>query len=311
VGPDAPAENTYGRRSPRPQDIATSTGKKWNSDPPPPLLPLLPDLPQAIRANPRNELRRRASPSSSLSGFSLGMLSRPPSPGFGSLSPMPSPMPSQFSVNGEAPAAQCATASEPRVDDFLAVPPTKEEESAYVLTLRTTSPIEEQMLRLRESVSNSRSNDVFPAAQIVIFPSLPAVHHQRITMHLDALAQRMCRFELSNGKIARNRSGEVVVGLSMGEKEIRRMFVSLRTTWWDWLSEDDKSFNGMGWFVLGENEPGVDKIVGKVQDGGMRGWATGLCLWEKVGVEWCKVREFGFTSNGDAGMEGGEVRNSI
>jgi hypothetical protein len=245
-------------------------------------LSLLPSLPQPIRAHPRNELQRRNSPTGS---------------GFGNFSPILPSFPNDSPSFGHAPAVQSVSGLRTQMDGIVVEEGKKE--ATYTLTLRTTSTLEANASRL--CLNNSPP---LPPAQVTLFPSLPAAQLHQIEGHLELLANKVRAFELSTGQPTKKHNGQIVLSVAMGEREIRRLFVGLRTSWWTWLEEEDRAFQGVGWFLLDEKDQvEVEKIknASRIVDeaGEIKGWATGMCLWRKEGEVWEKVRDFGFASDGE------------
>jgi hypothetical protein len=241
-------------------------------------LSLLPSLPQPIRAHPRNELQRRNSPTGS---------------GFGSFPPFSPASPSL----SQAPAVQSVSGLKTQIDG-IAVEDDKQE-GTYTLTLRTTSTLEANASRLCLNTSPP-----FPPAQVTLFPSLPAAQFDQIRGHLELLANKVRAFRISTGQPTKKHNGQIVLSVAMGEREIRRLFVGLRTSWWTWLEDEDRAFQGVGWFLLDEKDQvEVEKIndASRIvnEAGEVKGWATGLCLWRKEGEVWKKTSEFGFASDGE------------
>lgn len=113
---------------------------------------------------------------------------------------------------------------------------------------------------------------------------------------IESLSQKIKRFEISTGRIMKLKKG-VLVTLDDGEHETRRIFVSLRTSWWEWLSAQDKNFKAH-WTVQNkeENPLRVDEAYRDTHRlGSGMGWATGLVLWKyESDGKWTKEREFDF-----------------
>jgi hypothetical protein len=117
------------------------------------------------------------------------------------------------------------------------------------------------------------------------------------------LASKVRAFEISTGRPTKKHNGQIVLNVANGDREIRRLFVGLRTSWWAWLDDEDSAFQGVGWFLLDEKD-GIDvetiNEASKAVDetGVVRGWATGLVLWKNEGDQWSRVSEFGFARDG-------------
>jgi hypothetical protein len=241
----------------------------------------LPSLPQPIRAHPRNELQRRHSPTAS---------------GFGCLSPgLPcfSPVSPSF---GQAPAVQNVSGLRTKTDG---VPVEDVREETYTLTLRTTQSLSENASRLCLNPTSSS----LPPAQVTLFPSLPVAQLPQIKGHVELLANKVRAFKISTGQPTKKHNGQIILSVAMGEREIRRLFVGLRTSWWTWLDDEDRAFQGVGWFLMDEKDNIEAERIREAsravdETGEVIGWATGLCLWKNEGGMWEKLSEFGFTSDG-------------
>jgi 2'-5' RNA ligase len=230
--------------------------------------------------NPRNELQRRVSPTA-LSFSSSLSTSTPP------LTPITPTSTRSFS------------ASTTTLEDYKRLQfEYPSEEPVYVLTLKTSEEIAQQMQMLRQKW--------FPAdrlkipAHITLFHALPESQLAQVSSHIDSIALRIKRFEISTGRIVKMKKG-VLVNLEAGSDEARHIFVSLRTSWWEWLSEQDKSFKAH-WTVQNKEEDQlrVDEAFRDTHRiGAGLGWATGLVLWryEKNGM-WTKAKEVEFAMSG-------------
>jgi 2'-5' RNA ligase len=181
------------------------------------------------------------------------------------------------------------------------------EEPVYVLTLKTSEEIARQMQMLRQKW--------FPAdrlkvpAHVTLFHGLPESRIAQASSQIESLAQRMTRFEISTGRIIKTKKG-VLVHLETGEDEARRIFVSLRTSWWEWLGEQDKSFKAH-WTVQNKEDDAA-KVDEAYKDthriGTGLGWATGLVLWRyESDGKWTKEKEFEFARSGRERRESQEA----
>lgn len=144
--------------------ISLSAGEAEGSQtrkPKPLPLSLLPSLPQAIRAHPRNQLQRRNSPTSS---GSFGSFS-PISTCFSPVSPLVAP------AVQEVPGAPNAGMDGVVVEEEKKL---EEEEEMYTPTLRTTSTLEENAARLCLDSSNHLSS-VRVRVRNLMSPSLEAL----------------------------------------------------------------------------------------------------------------------------------------
>lgn len=263
-------------------------------------LPLssLPSLPQAIRPHPRSELQRRNSPTSS--------------GGFESYSPL-----SSQSAVGAAPAVQSISTwpMENKVDGPTVVvveekqEKEEKEEETYTLTLLTTCPLTDNASRL--CLNNNPSNSPLPPANITLFPTLPAKQLEQIKNHLFLLSDKIKAFKLSTGTPTKKQNGQILLSVSQGEREIHRLFVSLRTKWWTLLPSEDRAYQGIGWPLLNEKDDidieRIDEMARAIREVGVVcGWATGFCLWKKrKGGEWVVEKEFLFERDG--GMVDGSL----
>lgn len=264
-------------------------------------LSLLPSLPQAIRAHPRNELQRRNSPTSS-GGFESFS---PRSPCFSPLSPQ--------SPAGAALAVQRVSTwpIETKVDGPVILIQEKQEkneekkeqekemedEEIYTLTLVTTPSLTENATKLRLHPTTTSSS--LPPSNITLFPTLPAKQLGQIKGHLFLLADKMKAFEVSTGAPTKRHDGQIMLSVSQGEREIRRLFVSLRTNWWTLLSDADRAYQGVGWPLFNDNDNidigTIDETSRAIHEMGVvRGWATGLCLWKMREGEWVVEKEYTF-----------------
>ncbi|KIW02374.1 uncharacterized protein PV09_06196 [Verruconis gallopava] len=257
-------------KKPRPQSFSGRMEGPMKTGLPPQLW-LLPSLPGSTY-NPKNELQRRVSPTAL--SFSSSVTATPP------LTPI-------------TPTSAVSSTST-REEYQTSAPSSASKDPKYVLTLRTSDEIARQMNMLRERW--------FPAdrlkvpAHITLFHALPGSRIAQLSQHIEQLAARMTCFEISTGRVTKTGSG-VFVGLEVGEHEARRIFVSLRTSWWEWLSDQDKSFRPH-WTVQNK-EADLAKIENAFKDthrlGTALGWATGLVLWTyEADGRWTKEREFGF-----------------
>ncbi|TLD21811.1 Vacuolar protein sorting-associated protein 13 [Venturia nashicola] len=167
------------------------------------------------------------------------------------------------------------------------------EGETYTLTLLTTPSLTNNASKLSLQPPTS------PSPNVILFPTLPASKSAQIQGHLSLLADKIKAFEVSTGRPTKTHTGQILLGVSQGEREIRRLFVSLRTNWWTLLNEDDRAYQGVGWSLFNDRDRvdigSVDEIERAIRDAGeVRGWATGLCLWKKREEGWVVEKEFGF-----------------
>lgn len=267
-------------------------------------LSLLPSLPQAIRAHPRNELQRRNSPTSS-GGFES----------FSPRSPCFSPLSPQSPANA-APAVQRVPTwpVETKVDGPVILIQEKQEkkmeeeerekeketesEEIYTLTLLTTPSLTDNAAKLRLHLTTTSSP--LPPSNITLFPALPAKQLGQIKGHLFLLADKIKAFEVSTGAPTKRHDGQIMLSVAQGEREIRRLFVSLRTNWWTLLSDADRAYQGVGWPLFNDSDNidigTVDETSRAINEMGVvRGWATGVCLWKMREGTWVVEKEYTFT----------------
>lgn len=277
---------------PPPSESSTQLSEGRKLEP----LPLreLPRLPQAIRAHPRNELQRRNSPTrgGDLESFSPRSPCFPPtrsqSPAGTALAVQRvSTWPIEIKVDGPIVA----------VEEKQERKEKREEEESYSLTLLTNPSLTDNATKL--CLNPSTSCSPLPPANITLFPTLPASNLAQIKGHLFLLSDQIKAFELSTGTPTKTHTGQTLLGLSQGEREIRRLFVALRTSWWTLLNGDDRAYQGVGWPLFNDKDEvdvaTVHNMEREIREAGeVKGWASGMCLWRKKEGIWEVEQEFGF-----------------
>ncbi|QDS75178.1 hypothetical protein FKW77_008459 [Venturia effusa] len=275
-------------------------------------LRLLPSLPKAVQPHVRNELQRRSSPTRS--GRCEDLSSKPTC-----FSPL-----SLQSPATSAPAVQRASTwpIERKVDEPIIT--VKEEEKAeekeqeqgkeseedmYRLTLLTTPSLTDQATKLYPHLLTISSPA--PSANITLFSTLPVAQSAEIKAQLSLLSDRMKAFEVSTGSPRKTHTGQIHLSVSQGEREIRRLFASLRTGWWTFLSDSDRTYQGVGWPLFDVRDDIDTRVIDDIskalgQMGEVKGWATGLCLWRKEREAWVVAKEYHFAS--DIRMVDGSVK---
>jgi len=167
------------------------------------------------------------------------------------------------------------------------------EEPVYVLTLRTSDEIAQQMQWLRQRW--------FPAdrlkvpAHVTLFHALPGSRLPQVEEQIMELTQQTPQFEISSGRVQRMRKG-VLVNLRDGDAEVRYLFDTLRDNFYEWLIEQDKSCKAH-WTIQNkeEDQDRVDEAYWDTyRTGSCLGWATGLVLWNYNDGHWVKEKEFEF-----------------
>lgn len=181
------------------------------------------------------------------------------------------------------------------------------EDNVYVLTLKTSHEISDAMQELRRKWFPQHRNKV--PAHITLFHALPGSKLGAISDWLEGLSRRIKCFEVSTGRVFKMRRG-VAINVGAGEKEIKRVFLSLRSNWCDWLSDQDKSMKAH-WTVQNKEEDSerVEDAFKDVQlSPGIRGQALGLVLWRyETDGTWLYEKEFGF-QGANEGEKGSTLR---
>jgi 2'-5' RNA ligase len=262
--------------------LPSPSHKKLKPYPP----PILPSRPQPARWHYRNELQRRVSPTAST--FTLN----PTSPTFPSETKVAS-FPMTATSLSPSNANEFSTRASRRPSTEVV------EENVYVLTLKTSKEMSEQMQRLRRKWFPEGRNKV--PAHITLFHALPGSRIIQVSKYLETLSRQTSCFVINSGDVLKRRNG-VAIGLGQGEEEIKKVFGEVRDQFLECLSMQDRSLKAH-WTVMNKEEDGkrVDEAYQDVESAGVvKGIASGLILWryEKNGT-WSFEREFEFLTGED------------
>ena len=244
--------------------------------PPASLLSWLPCMPSSTY-NPRNELQRRASPTSKSFG--------PTFPASPPLTPL-------------TPAGAQSFLTKHHSNFSTPLFGAMEEEQVYVLTLKTSEEIAQQMQALRQRWFPAHRLKV--PAHVTLFHALPESKLPQVEKEILQLTSRTSQFDVSAGRVMRMRKG-VMVTLENGDWDVRILYGRLQTAFIDWLSEQDKSCKAH-WTIQNKEED-QNRVEAAFEDtrsnATSSGLALGLVLW-RYGEDgrWTKEKEYPFATAG-------------
>jgi len=171
--------------------------------------------------------------------------------------------------------------------------PVMQEEQVFVLTLRTTDDIAQQMQTLRRRW--------FPAdrlkvpAHVTLFHALPESRLPQVEDLITDLARHTPQFEISTGHVQRMRKG-VLVNIREGDVDVHYLFATMRDAFMPWLMEQDKWCKAH-WTIQNKEED-QDRVEDAFWDtqrvGTVLGWATGFTLWNYNDGHWLKEKDYDF-----------------